>query len=223
MLSLPTGHRLSGTNVLEEENILKPQFKKGGDKKEEVESPTEKPGFPGFGGDGKIKHPGDGKRTGGTEIKEEQSIDKKGKSKLQILLSNHDSDPLNPGKTYDMIERQPVLFQRVEDVDYGIWWINSQKNYIKKIRIKDPGAMPFYFFLVKEIVLSSRQRRRFKEQERYDPDGLEEMNFQLIDEVFNKIVERLGIELAIDTNMSKKIREIIRNKEKFTVSELSEE
>lgn len=208
------------SELLEEENILTPQFKKGGDKKEKVEAPTEKPGY---GGEGKIKHSGGGKRTGGTEIQEAQSTDKKGKSRLQILLSNHDEDPLNRGKTYDMIERQAVLFQRVEDVDYGIWWINSQKNYIKKIKIKDPGAMPFYFFLVKEIVLSSRQRRRFKEQDRYDPDGLEEMNFQLIDEVFNKIVERLGIELAIDINMSEKIRETIRNKEKFTVSELSED
>lgn len=208
------------SELLEEENIMKPQFKKEGDKKAVVESPTKKPGF---GGDGQIEHPGKGKRTGGTEIKEEQSTDKKGKSKLQILLSNHDPDPLNPDKNYDMIERQPVLFQRVEDVDYGIWWINSQKNYIKKIKIKDPGAMPFYFFLVKEIVLSSRQRRRFKEQERYDPDGLEEMNFQLIDEIFNKIVERLGIELSIDTNMNEKIREKIRNKDKFIVSDLSEE
>jgi len=208
------------SELLEEENILKPSFKKDGEKTEIVDAPTEKPGF---GGDGKIHRHGEGKRRGGKETKEDQSEDKKGKSKLQILLSNHDPDPLNAGKTYDMIERQPVLFQRVEDVNYGIWWINSQKGYIKKIRIRDPGAMPFYFFLVKEIVLSSRTRRMFKEQEGYDPDGLEEMNFQIIDEIFSKIVERLGVELSIDTNLNEKIREKIRSKDKFTVSELSED
>lgn len=208
------------SELLEEENILKPHFKKEGEKREVVEAPTEKPGF---GGDGKIERPGEGQRKGGKEVKEEQSANKKGKSKLQILLSNHDPDPINPGKTYDMIERQPVLFQRVEDVDYGVWWINSQKGYIKKIKIKDPGAMQFYFFLVKEIVLSSRTRRRFKEQERYDPDGLEEMNFQLIDEIFSKIVERLSVELSVDANMNDKIREKIKSKNKFTISELSED
>jgi len=170
-----------------------------------------------------LKKEGGGKRLGGEERKEATADKKRTKSKLKILLSNYDEDPLNPGHTYDMIERQPVLFQRAEDVDHGIWWINSQKNYIKKIRIRDPGAMPFYFFLVKEIVLSHRVRRRFKEQERYDPDGLEELNFDLIDEIFNKVVDRLGIELSADQNMAKRIREAIKNRRRFTISEIAEE
>ncbi len=208
------------SELLEEENILKPSFKQDGQKIETVEAPTDKPGF---GGSGKIKHKGDGSRRGGKEEREAGSIEKKTKSKLQILLSNYDHDPLNPGKTFDMIERQPVLHQRVEDVDHGIWWINSQKNYIRKIKIKDPGSMPFYFFLVKEVVLSHRTRRRFKEQERYEPDGLEDLNFQLIDEIFNKIVQRLGIELSLDQTIAGKIRETIKLKDRFTVPELSEE
>jgi len=206
--------------LLEEENILTPTFKKEGTKENKVEVST---GKAGYGKDGKIKQKGDGKRQGGKELKEDASENKKNRAKLKILLSNYDDDPLNPGKKYEMIERQPILFQRVEDVDYGIWWINSQKNYIKKIKIRDPGAMPFYFFLVKEIVFSHRTRRRFKEQEGYDADGLEELNFGLIDEIFNKIVSRLGIELSLDQTTNEKIREKIRFKERFTISELSEE
>lgn len=207
------------SNLLEEE-ILKPFFKPGGSQINTVPTPT---GKPGYGGKGKIKNKGGGKRSGGNEEKETSTEDKKTRSKLQILLSNHNPDPLNPGKTYDMIEREPVLHQRVEDVDYGIWWINSQKSYIKKVKITDPGAMPFYFFLVKEIVLFHRTRIKFKEGERYDPDGLEELNLTLIDEIFSKIVERLGIELSLDYTMAEKIREAIRTKKRFTISEISKE
>ncbi len=208
------------SDLLEEENIIKPYFKKDGQKKEIVEVPTD---LPGFGAGGKIKQIGGGIRRGQKEEKEAESTEKKTKSKLNILLSNHDLDPLTPGKTFDMIERQPILYQRSEDVAHGIWWINSQKNYIKKIKIGDPGAKQFYFFLVKEIILSHRIRRRFKEQERYDPDGLEELNFQLIDEIFNKVVQRLGIDLSMDQTTAARLRDAIKTKDKFTVSELSNE
>ena len=208
------------SDLLEEENILKSKFKQDGAGQSKVDVPSKKPGF---GGEGKIGTKGGGIRTGGIESKEGPSELKKQKSKIQILVSNHDPDPLNPGKTYDMIERQPILFQRVEDVDYGIWWINSQKNYIKKIKIRDPGAAPFYFFLVKETVFSHRARRRFRERESYDPDGLEELNFQLIDDIFSKVVGRLGIDLSADKTDADRLRELIKQKGKFTISELSEE
>ena len=90
------------SELLEEDNLIKPKFSKEGKDRAEVDAPTEKEGF---GGDGKIKNKGDGKRRGGKENREDTSENKKGKSKLKILLSNHDPDPLNPGKTYDMIER----------------------------------------------------------------------------------------------------------------------
>lgn len=213
-------------NLLEEENLLKPTFKQGSSQNENVSAPTNNPGF---GGNNEIKKKGGGLRKGGKEIREAEAEERKSKSKLSILLSNHDEDPLNRGKTYDMHEREPILLQRVQDVDYGIWWINSQKNYVKKIKIKDkngnldPAGATFYFFLIKDILLSNRIRRRFKEQDRYDPDGLEETNFNLIDEIFNKTVERLGVVLSTDQNMNEKIRESIRSKEKFTVSEISKE
>jgi len=208
------------SELLEEENILKASFKPDSNAVGLVETPTNKPGY---GNQGEIKHKGGGSRLGGKEEKEAGSEPKKSKSKLQILLSNHDPDPLNPGKTFDMIEREPVLHQRVEDVDYGIWWINTQKSYIKKINIKDPGAMQFYFFLVKEVVLSHRTRRLFREQERYDPDGIEELNFLLIDEIFNRVAQKLGIELSTDQTIANKIREAIKSKNEFTASALADE
>lgn len=213
-------------DLLEEDNLLKPTLSNKGDKINEVLALTDKPGF---GDDGKIKNPGGGKRAGKEEKKDATTDEKKAKSKLKILLSNHDQDPLNPGKTFDMQERGPILSQRVQDVDYGIWWVNSQKGYVKKIRIKDnngnlnPAGATFYFFLIKDILLSNRIRRRFKEQEGYYPDGLEEVNFNLIDDIFGRTVERLGVILSTDETIAQKIRDAIKNKEKFTINELSEE
>ncbi|MBU3913788.1 MAG: hypothetical protein KKE50_06880, partial [Nanoarchaeota archaeon] len=197
-----------------EEDILKQVYDKSGTNKSQVMAPTDKHGF---GGEGHIKRPGGGKRRGETENKESESKDKKSKSRLDILLSNYHPDPLNQGKTYDMIERQPVLFQRVEDIDHGIWWINTQKRYIKKMSITDnPRAIPFYFFLVKDIIFSQRMRRLHKDMEQFDPEGIESLNFELINDIFNKVVERLGIELSFNQNITDKIREKIKSKEKFT-------
>tara|TARA_Y100000310_G_scaffold268290_1_gene280811 strand:+ start:2113 stop:4059 length:1947 start_codon:yes stop_codon:yes gene_type:complete len=209
------------SELLEEDNILKPKFSTKGESEAEVEAPTTKEGF---GSDGKIKKKGGGKRKG-KEKRRDKSESTKGKSRLKILLSNHDSDPLNPGQIYNMIERQPVLEQRVQDVDYGIWWLNTQKRYIRKLNIeKNPElARIFILFVTKEIVLSHRTRRKFKEQERYDPDGLEELNFDLIDNIFSKVVDRLGIEIAPDTSMAKKIRNSIKEKKMFTIQDIAEE
>jgi len=210
------------SELLEEDNIIKPTFSKEGKNKAVVDVPTDKDGF---GKEGKIKDKGDGKRKGGRENKEDRVENKKGKSKLRILLSNHDIDPINPAQTYNMVERQQVLEQRVQDVEYGIWWLNTQKRYIRKLNIEKSPELTriFILFVTKEIVLSHRTRRKFKDQERYDPDGLEELNFDLIDNIFSKVVDRLGIEFSSNQNVAENIRNAIKNKDKFTVAQISEE
>jgi len=208
-------------DLLEEEDILKNMYDKNGEKLNSILTPTEKPGF---GGEGEVKKSGDGLRGGGLEIKDSPSSEKKSKSVIKILISGIDKDPLNPNNSFFMIERQPILYQRPVDVKYGIWWINSRKKYLKKIKIRDPGAIPFYFFLVKEVIFSHKLRKRYKDQERYDPDGLEELNFDLIDALFNKVADRLGIELSFDIRSKvEKIRCSIKSKDNFTVPELSKE
>ena len=210
------------SDLLEEDNLMKPTFSKLGKENAEVKVKTDKPGY---GGDGKGGKNKSGERKGKEEIKEDKSEDKKGKDKIKILISNKDEDPLNPGKTFPMSDdpRYDILHQRVEDIDYGIWWINSQKRYIKKMDIRDPSAYPFYFFLVKEIVLSHRLRKLQKEQSEIMPDDVERVNFKLIDEIFNKIVGRLGLDLSTNKSNAEKLREAIKGKERFTINEISEQ
>jgi hypothetical protein len=175
----------------------------------------------GFGAEGKVKKKSGGKRKGKLGEKESNASEKPRKSVLKVLVSNKDEDPLNPGHIYNMIERQPVLYQRNEDVQYGIWWINSQKEYVRKLKIEQPAAKSFFCFLVKEIVLSTTYRKKYQEAG-VDPDGFDELDFGLIDKVFNSVVQRLSIDVS-EENISEKIRDAIRNKESFTAPQLSEE
>lgn len=208
------------SDLLEEEDILKKIYDSQGQEKGIVTVSTNDPGY---GGENKLKKKGGGKRKGGEEQREDKSSEKKGKSSIKILVSNHDSDPLNPGNKYNMIEREPILNQRVQDIPHGIWWINSQKKYIKNLEVKDSRSWPFYFLLIKEIVYSHRQRKRFKEGEGFEPDGLEQLNFDLIDEVFNRAVEKFKIETFYDESVAEKIRSAIKNKSKFNIPDLAKE
>ena len=207
-------------DLLEQEDLLRYKYDQNGDARATVMAPTDKPGY---GGKHTIKEKGGGKRSGGLEEKEDTSYQKPSKARLLIKLSNWEDDPLNPGKTFDMIEREPVLHQRPQDVPYGIWWINTQKSYIRKMRTGDPAALAFYPFLTKEIVFSYRARNRYKEQMGFDPDGIEELNFDLIDQIFNRVVPKMGYDLATDKSNAERLLEIIKTKQKFTIAELAEE
>lgn len=200
-----------------EEDILTKLYDQSGTEKGEVLVPTEEPG--GFGSGGKGGR-GKGKRRGKLEIGEVLVDNKPKKSVLRILISNKSDDPLHTGQTYNMVERQPILYQRQEDLPYGIWWINSQKEYVRKLKVDQPAGRAFFCFLVKEIVLSNTYRK--ESQTGIDPDKFEEIDFDLIDKIFNKVVKRLSIEIS-EENINEKIRETIRNKTQFTTYELAEE
>jgi hypothetical protein len=210
-------------STLLEEEVLTQVYNKNSDITATVLTPTDETG--GFGTDYQIRKKGGGKRKGKLAEKESPATNKPNKSQIRVFISNHDPDPLNPtGATYNMLERQPVLNQRQQDVPYGYWWINSQKEYLKKMRIEQPAARAVYCFLIKEVFLSSTFRKKYKDEpmEHVTPDALDDMDFNLIDRVFNKVVSRLSINI-IEENQSEKLRTAIRAKEKFTIPELSEE
>jgi hypothetical protein len=149
--------------------------------------------------------------------------DKKTRGKINILISNYSDDPINPGHTYDLLEREPILVQRPEDVDGGIWWLNSQKSYAITFQdLKNPKAKIFYLFIVKEVVLYNNIRN---EPEQADtPDKIQNISLNLIDEVFNRVIQRLGIDQEFtDKRPIDRLREVIKNKDKFTINGLSNE
>jgi hypothetical protein len=77
-----------------------------------------------WNGDGKIKNPDNKKpkvdNSTGTGDKE-----KKGQKFPAVRLSSFDDDPLNPGSKIYLDKRQPVVYQRADDITEGIYWINT--------------------------------------------------------------------------------------------------
>src|SRR3989344_771825 len=77
-----------------------------------------------------------GKLSAITSIKViEQKEKNSGKSFPQVLLSGHNPDPLGiaPGGSLTLGERDPVVYQRPQDVAANIYWINTASPMASKI------------------------------------------------------------------------------------------
>lgn len=72
----------------------------------------------------------------------EEKENKGGRSFPQVLLSGHNPDPLNiaPGGTLLLSERDPVVYQRPQDVSANIFWINTSSPMASKILDKFTSA-----------------------------------------------------------------------------------
>lgn len=82
----------------------------------------------------KKKRSDDHKKTTGDEG---GSSRKKGNRFAQVLISSYDVDPLSEdGSTFECAARHPAVYQRPEDTKYGIYWINTSKEYANRILLK---------------------------------------------------------------------------------------
>jgi len=209
------------SDILEEEDLIKLQQVKSSDTTEILETPSGE--NKGYGNKNKkIKKKGGGKRKGSPEEKEVPVEQKKGKNRIKILLSNIQEDPINPGKTFDLTERHSILIQRKEDVDYGIWWLNTQKKYLNNFKEQTARTTPFYLFIIKEVVFSQRSRKNFSSKS-YDPDDVEGLNFDLIDTIFSRVTEKLGLDISeTGDNMSEQIRRFILEKDEFYIKDITD-
>ena len=70
-----------------------------------------------------------------TVVKEKEGTAKKKPRTPRILLSGSDPDPIGlaPQGSVILIERDPVVYQRLQDVDEGIYWINTASPLAKVI------------------------------------------------------------------------------------------
>ena len=89
----------------------------------------------GSGAGGRGKGSGDG-ASGDEGDKGGGSGDEKKKAQRYptVLISNHDPDPLHPesGHSVSCDPRHPPVYQRPDDVDAGIYWINSQAPFARR-------------------------------------------------------------------------------------------
>ena len=178
--------------------------------------------FGGFGNkDNKIEKKGKGERRGKPEKKNANVRKVRGKNDQQILLSNMDNDPLNPGKTYDLTERTAVLTQRKEDIDYGIWWLNTQKSYLNNFMEKDKETISFHLFLIKEIILTKELEKKF-ELEENKSEEISSRNMDLIDLIFGEIAE-LYINSFDEGSPSESVMKYVEKQKSFCIEDIQEE
>lgn len=91
----------------------------------------------------------------------------------QVLLSGIHPDPLNlaPGGLVTLTERDPLVYQRYQDVQEGIYWINTQGPLAKGILERNSDhSMRWRDYLFQRYVdIFSKQMLR--ELQKKDPDG----------------------------------------------------
>lgn len=80
---------------------------------------------------------------------------KKGPRYPLVLVSGHDDDP-HTGVVFMLPSRQPVVYQRPQDVIENIWWINAQRPLPERI-LNEDGAnslrwRDYFFSRVVEVI-----------------------------------------------------------------------
>lgn len=154
-------------------------------------------------GDGKSSSKGDSGQ-GGTEG-EGGSLEVPGATESvkrsrfpQVLLSSSDMDPANPGKTKDLTDRHPPLYQDDSDKRFNIWWINTSHTFALEA-MKRGGAKgaPFrnhHLFMFRDVV----QREALRLVQRREAElGIDVVETEL-DKISDMFLGNLPISLVAE-------------------------
>lgn len=111
----------------------------------------------------------------------------------QVLLSGTDPDPLgiDTSGTVILTERDPLVYQRPQDVDEGIYWINTQSPIANAILKRDPNrehSVRWRDFLFQRYVDIFVKEAIYELQKR-DPEGF---RAERIDsDIFDGLLQRI--------------------------------
>jgi len=127
----------------------------------------------------------------GEENKSKEGNDEKIKNSRfpRILLSGHDEDPLEPGNKIFLQQSQGLIYQRPQDVNEGIYWINTSSPLAKyiideygaeSVRWRDYLFQRYVDILIKEALIKLEK----KEPDRFNANTID-------GEIFGKLVTRI--------------------------------
>ncbi len=146
-----------------------------------------------FGGTGGGTGEGGGKGTGTDEPGAHKTGGGEGDTKTKgskyptVLLSNSDDDPLNPGNTVSCDARHPLVYQRREDYENNIYWINTQAPIARKIidqyTTENPRWREYMFQRYVDIILKQTIHEMEKRGMQFTADQ--------IDNQFDEVGKRL--------------------------------
>ena len=118
----------------------------------------------------------------------------------KVLLSSFDSDPLgiSPSNTVTLDPRQPLIYQRPQDIDQGIYWINTSSYLANSIltmygdnsmRWRDYLLQRYIEIFIKEALFKLQK----KEPENFNAERIDsEILGTLISNIHEKAVKDLS-------------------------------
>ncbi len=126
------------------------------------------------------------------EIIDTGNQDKKKKSKNpQVLLSGIHQDPLKlaPGGIVTLTDRDPLVYQRYQDVQEGIYWINTQSPLARAIleRYEDTSVRWRDYLFQRYVDIFTKQA--LHELQKRDPDGFkaDRIDSEILDGLTRKV------------------------------------
>lgn len=135
----------------------------------------------GGGGD---KGSGEGEKQGGGS-----SVSKPKQMFPKVLLSGIDKDPFNPEElSITLSDRQPPIYQRVEDYHAGIYWINTSRKYaqyiIDKYGVKHMKWRDYHFQRMIDVIC----KEAIHKLEKQDPENFnaDRVDAYIIDNLVSK-------------------------------------
>lgn len=131
-------------------------------------------------------------------VKDDSSGKSKGLKPQQVLLSNHDKDPLGIVEgSVELTPRHTVVFQRREDLIHGIYWINTANPMARYILDHyGPKSLQFRTFLFNRY-LEIFQKDLIFELERKEPENF---SASRVDEAVNNML--IGVLSAASKDLS---------------------
>lgn len=152
---------------------------------------NEHAGFGGGEGSGEDGSGDDDSKGGGDTPKKE-------KRSPRVLLSDQDPDPFSEsGDSITLSPRQPAVYQRQQDVDEGLYWINTSaplaKSILERYDQNDPRWRDYLFQRYVDIFV----REALNVLQNNDPDDFNAANVeQKINEVVIRIHQAASTELS---------------------------
>lgn len=126
------------------------------------------------------------------EVIDSELADKTKKSKSpQVLLSGIHQDPLKlaPGGIVTLTDRDPLVYQRYQDVQAGIYWINTQSPLAKAIleRFGDTSVRWRDYLFQRYVDIFTKQA--LHELQKRDPDGFkaDRIDSEILDGMTRKV------------------------------------
>ena len=122
---------------------------------------------------------------------------KRGQRAPQVLLSGQDSDPLDPlAGPVECSPRHPAVYQRFQDVNEGIYWINTSRPLAQRI-LTDYGSQStrwrdYMFQRYVEIIL----KESIRELERKSGNLSADMLDGHIDELYTQVHDKAEQDLT---------------------------